>query len=631
MAVAELTPDGTAIAVETTYTERSLMNLMPGARYHNGWTTRLSWPACLQLRGLFGAQLQVGPRLREWAADLRRERIDPVMGIRTALNLEGFDAKGDAYNYLACLEAIEAWDNPNERRLYHYQATDVLFLCLNGHAILGNEPGLGKTGALIRTLQVLNDAGQRPFPALVVCPNSLKNTVWANEIALWAPGLKVQVVHGGAATRRKQLDAEADVYVINWDMARLHSRLAPYGQIALADAEKTRKELNDKEFRTVILDEAHRLKDPHTKQTRAVWALGDEAEFRFALTGTPVADHLGDLWSLLRFVEPDWFPTKTKWMDRYAETAPNFYGGADVIGIKASTRAELFATIDPLIRRVPKRLALPQLPEKLPTQYRETPMTPKQEKAYRQMEKHLAALLDGQLLTAQNALSQIVRLTQFAAASAELSEPYEVNRRVRWFGSPHQKNNGKYVLNEDGTIMVTKDMVQDVLLSNPSSKVDDLIDLLEEMGDEPLVVAAMSRQLIELAAARLTDLKIPHGLVTGAQTPDERALNVARFQGGKTRVILLTLGAGAEGLTLTRASTMLFMQRSWSTIQNSQAEDRIHRIGSERHRAIRIVEQLTPGTIEERRLEVLKGKEDRIQEIIRDEAVLRQLLTGGKK
>jgi SNF2 family DNA or RNA helicase len=211
------------------------------------------------------------------------------------------------------------------------------------------------------------------------------------------------------------------------------------------------------------------------------------------------------------------------------------------------------------------------------------------------MEKHMAALLEGQLLTAANALSQLTRLSQFAAAGAVIDEATD---RVR--------------------------------LSLPSGKVDDLVDLLEDLGEEPLVVAAVSRQLIELAAAKLESLGISHGLVTGAQTTDERAIAVDRFQAGKSRVILLTLGAGAEGLTLTRASTMLFMQRSWSVIQNKQAEDRIHRIGSERHGVITIIEQVTPGTIEERRLEVLQGKEDRIQEIIRDEAALKRLL-GVKK
>lgn len=593
MAFAELTTDARKISVTTSFTERPLMNLVPGATFHNGWTVKLGWPACLMLRGLFGPSLQVGPRLQEWAWTVRRDRINRVMEIRTALSLEGFTTEGDdpAYRYLACLETIQAWDNPNQRNLYQYQATDVLFLCLSRRALLTNEPGLGKTGATIRALQVLRDAGDNPFPALVVCPNSLKNTVWANEVALWAPSLRVQVVHGGAGTRRKQLAADADVYVLNWESVRLHSRVAGYGQIRLTDEERAPKELNQMGLRTVILDEAHRLKDPQSKQTRALWAVGDGAEFRFALTGTPVADHLGDLWPLLRFAEPGWFPSKVKWMDRYALTTPGFYGGSEVIGVNPVTRTELFAAIEPLMRRVPKRLALPQLPDKLPTQYRETPMLPKQQRAYQQMERHLAALLDGKLLTAANPLSQLTRLSQFAAASAEL---------------------------EDGTDRVK--------LAAPSGKVDDLIELLEELGDAPLVVAAVSRQLIELAAARLDQHHIAYGLVTGAQTPDERALSVARFQEGKTRVILLTLGAGAEGLTLTRADTMLFMQRSWSTIQNKQAEDRIHRIGAEHHAVIRIIEQVTPGTIEERKREVLAGKEHRIEEIINDEAVIRRLL-----
>lgn len=481
-------------------------------------------------------------------------------------------------------------------KLLDFQRPGVAFLVRNKRAILADPPGLGKTAQLIRTLQVLAETGQNPFPALVVCPNSLKSSTWSFELAKWAPEIHVEVIDGGAVKRRKQLErvrvygAEIPVVaVINYEAVRLHSRLTGYGTIALSDKDREPKELNQLGLRTVICDEAHRMKDPKSAQTRAIWAVLHAAEFRYLATGTLIATDIADLWALLHGIESGWFPAKTKYVDRYADTSVNFFGGLDIHGIKPETKDEFFRLIDPLIRRIPKEAALPQLPAKLPTATRHTPMRPKQKKAYEQMRAHMIADIDG-LLVAPNPLAQLMRLNQIASASV--------------------------TIDDEGA----------VTLAAPSPKVDDLIDLLEELGDEPLVVAAVSRQLIELAAARLTELAIPHGLVTGAQSGYERGQAVERFQDGRHRVILLTLGAGAEGLTLTRASRMVFMQTSYSEIQNAQARDRIHRIGSERHDSIQIIEQITPGTVEEARREIVEAKAMRMEEVVRDKSTLLRLL-----
>lgn len=490
-------------------------------------------------------------------------------------------------------------------KLLDFQRPGVAFLVTSRRAILADPMGTGKTAQLIRTLQVLAEMGENPFPALVVCPNSLKASTWSFEIAKWAPELRVQVIDGSAVQRRKQFANAFDIAVINWEAVRLHSRLAGYGTIALTEKDRTPKELNELGLRTVICDEAHKMKDPKAAQTRATWAVLHDAEFRYLATGTPIADNIADLWALLHGIEPEWTPGKTKYVDRYADSSINYFGGVDIHGIKAENKDEFFKIVDPLVRRIPKEAALPHLPPKLPVQIRHTPMTPKQKKAYEQMRLHMLANL-GELLVAPNFLAQLMRLNQLASSCAELIPVVrrEKDENGEWFEYPDV----------------------DVKLTDPSPKVDDLVDLLEEMGDEPLVVAAVSRQLIELADARLTKLGIPHGLVTGAQSGYERAEAVTRFQDGRDRVILLTLGAGAEGLTLTRARQMLFMQESYSEIQNAQGRDRVHRIGSEIHASIQIIVQITPGTVEEKRREIVATKALRQEEFVRDEETLRQLL-----
>lgn len=593
MAVAGL--DKYTIILTCTYAERDLVMQIPGSRWDKTaqlWRMPLTWAACLQLRGLFGDALDLTPELQEWAWAVKQERIDPALALRELLSPPDSNPKDTAFHVEQCLDKIEA-DTPLQ--LKPFQRADVAFLVTCGQALLGNQPGSGKSPVTIRTLQVLQRMGLNPYPALIICPNSLKNTVWAKELAAWAPELSVSIVGGPANVRRKQIEELADVTVINYESLRLHTREAGYGTIRLTDRQKECKELNEAGYRTVIADEGHRLRHSDTAMTRSTWAVMHDAEFRFILTGTPVNDHVGDLWGLLHAIQPDWHPRYTRYVTRFATVGYNWFGGTEILGLRPETASEFRAITEPAFRRMLKSAVLPQLPPKLPPQVRETPMSPQQAKAYRAMEENLLTVLDeGEILSAPSALAQMTRLLQFASASARIDETGEVQ------------------------------------LKTPSSKVDDLIELLDEMDeDEPLVVAAVSRKLIELSSARLTEKKIRHGLVTGAVPTVERAKAVQDFQDGKLRVILLTLGAGAEGITLTRASTMLFMQRSWSPLQNEQATDRVHRIGSEIHDAIRIIYQVSPGTIESRVAELLDTKQFRIEEVLQDQVAMRKLMTGN--
>lgn len=580
MPLAELNTAKSRLDLITAYTDREQITQLPGARYDRTdkmWTAPVSWASCIILRGLFGDALEIGPLLHAWTWDQYRTRVGPAVNMRSSLRSS------------TPFPELDEVEKDTTLKLYPYQRVDAMFLTTNKRALLAQPMGLGKGPVAIRTLQVLERKGLNPFPALIVCPNSLKYTVWAREFERWAPELTVQVVDGTAVKRRKQLAEPADCLVLNWEGLKLHSRISGYGTIQLSDKDKEPKELNELGLRSVVFDEVHKIKDPHAQQTRAAWHLAHNAEYCFGLTGTPVGNNIGDLWSIMHAIERDWFPRRTKFLDRFAKTQLNYFGGHEILGINPHTKAELFSLVDPLMRRVPKEAALPQLPPKLPTAYRHTPMAAKQAKAYKEMESSMVARLN-EILVAPSPLAALTRLFQFAAAAAEIDERGQVR------------------------------------LSVPSPKVDDMVELLEEMGEEPLVVAAVSRQLIEMAAERLTKLKIPHGLITGAQGSALRAQAVDEFQNGKTRVMLMTIGAGAEGITLTRASRMLFMQRSFSEIQNAQAEDRIHRIGSERHAAVQIIDQITPDTVEERKLDLLKVKQGRMEEIVRDKDSLLKLL-----
>ena len=464
------------------------------------------------------------------------------------------------------------------------------------------------------------DDGQEVFPALVVCPNTLKSN-WEREFDRWWPGVNVSVVKGSAAQRKKAFEEQADVYVINWESLRTHSKLLSYGSIALARCEEcgghdskitpTRcevhaRDLNLIDFKSVIADEIHRSKDPKSKQTRALWAATGRADIRYALTGTPIANNVVDLWPILHWLDPREWPSKTKWIDRYVNTMMNAFGGMMVIGLKPEMTEEFYAGINPRMRRMLKAKVLPWLP-KIMTERRDVEMGAKQRKAYKQMLENMIALLEGDgetgvtgdAIVAPNPLTQTIRLLQFASAYAEIQ------------------------INDAGE--------EKVLLSDPSCKVDALMDDIDngDFGEDSVAVCAVSRQLIDILSARLTKEGIRHGLITGAQSGDERQQAIDDFQSGKTKWILFTAQAGGVGVTLTAARRLVMLQRPWSLVDYKQALDRVHRIGSEIHESIVITDYVTEGSIEERVIEALDIKSDNFEEIVRDKVKLLEMLKNG--
>jgi SNF2 family DNA or RNA helicase len=559
------------IVLDTEFREKEMVKMLPGVKWSteaSTWWVPLSWSACIQLRGIFGDSLRVGPNLGAWAREQVANRISPCLALRTA----------DDAPDLAFLST-----------LYPFQRAGVKFMVTARQALLADEMGLGKTVQAIAALEAIGDSA---YPALIVCPNSMK-IPWSEEFKKWASSRTSIVISGSAVARRKEIeklkDGIADVGIINYEALRLHTRLEGYGSVTLSDDEKTPKELNDVPFKSVVADEAHRLKDPRAKQTRALWWVGRTAENRFALTGTPIANSPEDIWTLMRFVSPVDFPAKTRFMERYALQSFNVFGFMEVAGLKSETRDELFKILDPRMIRRTKAAVLPQLPPKtFSTRYVE--MGPKQKKPYEEMRKEMMADLQGGILLAGNPLVRATRLIQFASATGEMRE-------------------------------------EQLILTDPSCKVDALEEIAEELGDQRAVVFAESRQLIEIAARRLAEAKYRVAQVTGAIAAHDRAFNVTSFNEGKLDLLLLTLGAGGEGLSFPGCSVGIFLQRSWSMVKNLQAEDRIHGIGrGVEGMATEIIDVITANTIEAKVHAIRVEKGAMLEELVRDEATLKTWL-----
>jgi SNF2 family DNA or RNA helicase len=360
------------------------------------------------------------------------------------------------------------------------------------------------------------------------------------------------------------------------------------------------RELNSIDFKAVVADEIHRSKDPKSKQTRALWSASGSADIRFALTGTPIAKDVVDLWPIYHWLAPTEFPSRTRWIDRMVDTMFNAFGGMMVLGVKPQMEDEFYASINPRMRRMLKQVVLPWLPEVI-VDRRDVEMSAKQKKAYKDMkEQMIAEIEDGGVVTAPSVLTQTLRLLQLSSsyATVEIDE-----------------NSGE----------------EKIVLAEPSCTIDALMDDIKngDFGDDSVAVSAVSRQLIYLFSARLTKEGIAHGLITGAQSADERQYAIDDFQSGRTKWILFTAQAGGVGVTLTAARRLIRLQRPWSLVDDRQVNDRVHRIGSEIHDSIIITDYVTAGTVQERVVDVLESKSDNFEQIVKDKEQLLKMLKEG--
>ena len=558
------------------------------------WYFNKTWQVCLALKNTFKNTLEVGEKLREWTTGEFNNRIAPAHALRSQLEAPGYDF------------------------LFPHQRADVQFLATARRAILANDMGTGKSQSAVASMRYLHELGEEVFPALIACPNSTKMS-WAREVEKVWPGLKVAVVDGSAAKRRKILEEPAHIYVINWESIRTHSKLAPYGpnsskkceacggrdpKIKETACEVHKKELNNIDFKTVFGDEIHRIKDPSSKVSRSFKAATGNANFRFGLSGTPIASSPEDLFSPLNWLFPESYPSKTKYLDRYCDITEGMWGKV-VLGIKENMKEEFFGGLDPFLRRMPKELVLSFLPEVL-YQRRDVIMGTKQAKAYKQMKEQMIAELDGgDVIKTTSPLTKMTRLLQFASALGDVYYTDEVDEQS---GRTYQKAH--------------------LTLSDPSAKLDAFMDDIKDYEGKSVVVFANSSQLINMLSARLEKAGITHGMITGEQSAEERQVHMDAFQEGRIPFILCTISAGGTGITLTKGSVGVFLQRSWSMIDNLQAEARVHRIGSEQHDSILIVDYVTIGTVEELVFEAVEKKTNQLETILRDDAIVNMYLTG---
>jgi len=471
-------------------------------------------------------------------------------------------------------------------RLRPYQIDGARLIRAQGKALITDEPGTGKT---ITTIEgVLN---RREFPAVVIAPASVVDS-WVKAWQTWAPRHKV-VAWRGTAAKRRRLAGTADVYVVSYDTARID--IGPAGKrgplAALGPA-------------AVVIDECHLIKSPDAARSRAVRHLAGKASTVVALSGTPITHSPADLWPTLVALEPTAWPSRERFIARYCLTVPGDYSD-EVIGLNPATEAEFRTCLLGAHRRVAKADVLDQLPPKvysvrtveIPKEYR---------KRYESMERDMLAEVGNGDLPAFSVITQLQFLSALSCADADVEVTYTKDEETGE-DRPHYH----------------------AVLKAPSWKVDALLEVLAERPGSPVVCFAQSRQLIDLAGQAATAAGYKVGYIVGGQTPKTRTQTVDRFQAGELDLICVTTQAGGVGITLTAASTAVFLQRPWSLVDALQAEDRLHRIGAERHESIEIIDVVAANTIDSRVREALREKGQQLADLVQDPRIVAELLGGA--
>ncbi|SDS31599.1 DEAD/DEAH box helicase [Pseudomonas oryzae] len=424
--------------------------------------------------------------------------------------------------------------------------------------ILADDMGLGKTLQTLAHILAEKEAGRLTSPALIVMPTSLIPN-WQDEAARFAPELRVLALHGA---RRKGLFEQIDQH----DLVLTTYALLP----------RDLKQFNGRHWHLLILDEAQNIKNPRSRAAQAAGQLS--ASQRLCLTGTPLENHLGELWSLFNFLMPGWLGDN-KAFTRVYRTPIEKHGDALRL-------AHLVARVRPFLLRRTKEQVARELPPKTEITQR-IELSDVQRDRYETLRLAMDRKVRAEIQRLGLGRSQLVIL--------------EALLRLR------QACCDLRLLGDEGAEHTSAD----------SGKLTALLEMLEELIAEGRRVLLFSQftSMLGLIEQELKARRIAYAKLTGA-TQDRRA-PVEAFQGGKVPVFLISLKAGGAGLNLTAADTVIHFDPWWNPAAEAQASDRAYRIGQDK--PVFVYRLIARGSVEEK-----------IQQLQESKASLaRSVLEGG--
>lgn len=487
-------------------------------------------------------------------------------------------------------------------KLYPFQAEVVRRFEITPSVLIGDDMGLGKTVEALaldlkrRTTQ-LEGYKQTDCKTLIIAPLSVLSS-WEKHIKLMWPKARYIVINPKNRNELvKALKQSYHYYVIHWEALRLV------------------EELQNVHWWHIIADEVHRAKNRKAIQTQKLKKL--RTSYKTAMSGTPADNAPVDLWSILNWLYPKTWTSFHAYMRYFVKQRMHNQGACYAEGCqKLHKRAyreimgvanveELHEALAPYYIRRLKEDVLKELPDKYYSQI-DVDLVPKQRRIYDQMKREMLAWIgkhEDEPIAAPIIVAQLVRLKQFALAHAEI---ILVKRR---------KKDCDECRHEGREVCIGHD-VRTVKLSEPSSKLDALMEKLEEDPNRQVVVFSESKQIINLFGQRLTASGITHCILTGDTAQRDRGDMVEAFQQGAFRIFAGTIDAGGIGITLTAADTCIFLDRKWNPSLNKQAEDRLHRIGQKN--AVHIIDIVARNTVDGGRLQRIKLKWSWLKRLLGD-------------
>ena len=458
--------------------------------------------------------------------------------------VEDMNAEGEP-----CPEPLWSMLRPYQRRGFMWlQALDRLHM----GGVLADDMGLGKTLQVIALISWACAKGTDRRPSVIVAPTSLVYN-WMAEIRRFAPQLRVAAAEGVQVARAQTIASlagdhcDVDVYITSYPLIRRD--IAQLSRIP---------------FRFAILDEAQYIKNAVSVGANAVKQL--QADTRIALTGTPMENHPGELWSIFDFVLPGYLLSFAQFMHRFGE-------GGDAQALRRRIR--------PFLLRRLKGDVLRELPEKVEIRMT-AEMTEEQRRVYRAGLLRLRPQVEGSLHGGDRmkVLAAITELRQICGHPSLVLPDYAAS----------------------------------------SGKMDLLLDILPgalEAGHRALVFSQFTRML-RILQRRLEAAGISCLYLDGETPPKRRMELVERFNGGEGQVFLISLKAGGSGLNLVGADTVIHFDPWWNPAAEDQATDRAHRIGQKR--TVNVIRLVTRGTIEEQVVQLGERKR----------ALFDQMITAGE-
>lgn len=426
-------------------------------------------------------------------------------------------------------------------KLRDYQEVGVRWLSMLNHygfgGILADDMGLGKT---LQTIAFLSSVVTADSKILILAPSSLIYN-WKEEFEKFAPQMKVEVIYGLKASRDEIIASNPQVAITSYASFR-------------QDVEQYEKN----QYQYLILDEAQVMKNSQTKIAQYLRKF--DVPHTFALSGTPIENHVEELWSIFQIVLPGLFPGKKEFKQLSPETISHY--------------------VKPFIMRRKKSEVLQELPDLIEMTYKNE-LADDQKTIYlaqlKQMQDRILSSSEEELNRSKmEILSGLMRLRQICDTPSLFLEDY----------------------------------------AGESGKLDSLRQLLEQIkdGNQRVLIFSQFRGMLDIIEKELDALKMTSFKITGSTPANERQDMTNAFNSGQGDAFLISLKAGGVGLNLTGADTVILVDLWWNPAVEDQAIGRAHRMGQDKN--VEVYRMITRGTIEEKIQELQTSKRHLVSTIL---------------